>query len=399
MARWYARFDAGNETALDSTNGTEGYFTKLRFGAFAGESAGAASGAKLREGLIASRSALSADAYEDISAVNKDGAAGIYFPPNTSPGPFSSDYSTYASWSNGYTPNGTQLPGIKTPTTNVYGVADSINYSLRPTGSVNYNNGNLTALSPADDIGVSYTTYNNASAAVRATIEKIETTGAVTQTPYSRTGNDSARTIHSVYHDPNLNYFAWDDFTPGPISGKVTHSLGPVQAVGCPITMSMGSPDVGIDLEIYIDVAQFSPFEYPNDGNYDAEIGFTVKLYETSSGGTSVATLQLGGPEDTSPYANGGPLQIGDYATGTGPVGNRGSSNSTWQWNLSGPSYNGQLKWTIPLRAGWYALRSTAIIHDVIITSHTVNGSCDNFPSQNNCGYYADFQIAAGEPE
>jgi len=345
MARWYARFDAGNETVLDNTNGTGGYFTKLRFGAFAGESAGAASGAKLRAGLIDSRSALSADAYADISAVNRDGAAGTYFPPNTSPGPFSTNFSTYASWSNGYTPNGTQLPGIKTPTTNVYGVADSVNYSLRPTGSVNYTDGNLTALSPADDIGVSYTTYNNASTAVRAVIEKIETTGAVAQTPYTRTGNDPSRTIHSVYHDPNLNYFAWDDFTPGTFQGKVSHSLGPNAPTGCPLTMSLGGP---------------------------------VRI-----------------PNDVSPYANGGPLQIGDYVTGTGPVGNRGSSNSTWQWNLSGPNYNGQLKWTIPVTAGEYSLASYGIIHDVIITTHTSQGSCFNFPSD-SCSNYSMFQITAG---
>ena len=394
MARWYARFDAGNETALDNTNGTGGYFTKLRFGAFAGESAGAASGAKLRAGLIDSRSALSADAYADISAVNRDGAAGTYFPPNTSPGPFSTNFSTYASWSNGYTPNGTQLPGIKTPTTNVYGVADSVNYSLRPTGSVNYTDGNLTALSPADDIGVSYTTYNDASTAVRAVIEKIETTLGVAQTPYTRTGNDASRTIHSVYHDPNLNYFAWDDFTPGTFQGKVSHSIGPNAPTGCPLTMSLGDP-VSIDLEIYVNVAQFSPFQYPNDGNYDAEIGFTVELRESSSVGTLLARLQLGGPNDVSPYANGGPLQIGDYVTGTGPVGNRGSSNSTWQWNLSGPNYNGQLKWTIPVTAGEYSLASYGIIHDVIITTHTSQGSCFNFPSD-SCSNYSMFQITAG---
>lgn len=362
MARWYARFDAGNETALDNTNGTGGYFTKLRFGAFAGESAGAASGAKLKAGLIDSRSALSADAYADISAVNRDGAAGTYFPPNTSPGPFSTNFSTYASWSNGYTPNGTQLPGIKTPTTNVYGVADSVNYSLRPTGSVNYTDGNLTALSPADDIGVSYTTYNNASTAVRAVIEKIETTGAVAQTPYTRTGNDPSRTIHSVYHDPNLNYFAWDDFTPGQPSA--TMDIYALNKGTSPPEVYPGGDPVNTDLIISFTV---SSYEYPNDGNIDGKIGINMTIYTSQSGDPgygTLAALQLNGG------THGGPLVIGDYLTGNGPTNPRQGGNSTWTWNNVGDSYTGILNWTIGLTAGEYTLDCNGRVYDVIITSH-----------------------------
>ena len=66
MARWYARFDAGSETALDNTSSTEGFFTQLRVGS------GAGVGAQLRAGLVASRSLLSDDVYADLDAQNKD---------------------------------------------------------------------------------------------------------------------------------------------------------------------------------------------------------------------------------------------------------------------------------------------------------------------------------------
>lgn len=358
MARWYARFDADSETALDNTNGTEGYFTKLRFGTFAGQAAGSASGAKLRDGLIASRSALSADAYADISAVNKNGAAGTYFPPNPTPGPFSTDYSTYASWSNGYTPNGTQIPGIKTPTTNVYGVADSINYSLRPTGSVNYNDGNLTALSPSDDVGVSYATYYSASSAVRAAIEKIETTLSVSQTPYTRTGDNPSRTIYSIYHDPNLNYFAWDDFTPGQPSA--TMDIDGLNKGTSPPEIYPGGTPVNTNLTITFSITSF---EYPNDGNLDGEIGLNMTVH-TSQSGDNLAALQLNGG------THGGPLVIGEYASGNGPTNPRQGGSSTWTWNNVGDQYTGILTWTLGLTAGEYTLNCDARVYDVIITSH-----------------------------
>lgn len=390
MARWYARFDSGSNgwtSALDNTNGAEGYFSRLRIGA------NSASGALLRDGLIASRSALSSDVYEDLDPVNQDGGKGTYFPPDS--GPFSSNYSTFASWSSAYT---SSIQGIVIPSSNTYGVADSINYSKRPTGSVSSSTAGVVVANPIDPVGVSYTTYFSASQAVRTVVaDNIQTGNGTLTTPFTRVGNDASRTQYSLWHDPDLQYFAWDDFTPGAIAGKVTHSIGPNSPLGCPVSMSLGDP-VSIDLEIYVDVAQFSPFLYPNDGNYSAEIGFTVELRESGSGGTILSKLQLGGPQDNTPYLHGGPILIGDYSTGNGPVGNRNTAvSSSWQWNLSGPNYNGQLKWTIPVTAGQYALSTYVIIHDVIVTTNTVQASCFNFPGPaTNCGNYAEFLITAG---
>lgn len=394
MARFYAKFDGGSVSALDSVNGAGGYFTQRRIAATS------ASGALLRDGLIASRSAVSADVYDDLDSANRNGNNGTYFPPDIPTFPTA----TLISWSTAYS---SSVDGIKTPTTNTYGVADSLNYSKRVTESVVSTQPTLVGpTNPNDPVQLNYNVYVSASSAVRTTILSIVTgssevglgRGSVS-TPYGRLGQNESRTLHSIWHDPTLNYFAWDDFTPGPISSLVTHSLGPVAMVGCPPTMSLGNP-VNIDLQIFVRVGVNPQYVYPNDGNQDAEIGFTVVLYETGST-TLVARLQLGGPQDTSPYANGGPLQIGDYTTGTGPLGNRGISNSTWEWNSSG-GYTGELTWTIPLKDGEYDLYSYAIIHDVIVTSNTSQGQCTTYPTQagtlgGRCNQLS-FKIAAGDP-
>ncbi len=77
MARFYAKFDGGSVSALDNVNGAGGYFTQRRIAATS------ASGALLRDGLIASRSAVSADVYDDLDSVNRNGNNGTYFPPDT----------------------------------------------------------------------------------------------------------------------------------------------------------------------------------------------------------------------------------------------------------------------------------------------------------------------------
>lgn len=387
MARWYARFDNTSETALENTNATEGYFSKLRI------SAGSASAALLRDGLIASKSALSTDVYADLDGVNKNGANGTYF-PDDSPGKTINSVTppTYISWSNGYS---STLNGVKTPTTNTYGVADSINYSKRPTESVSYSSSAwVTALSPSDPIGASYATYYSASSAVRAIVDVIQTSAGTVTTPYTRTGDNPYRTIFSLWSNPGTDYFAWDDFTPGLWDQtQVIHTF-PV-ATGCPPTASLGNP-VSIDAEFVVDVFAAGE-QYPNDKNIGAEIGFTVELRESGSGGTMVARLQLGGTQDVTTCADcgGTPLLIGDYRTGNGPVGNRGSSNSTWQWNVSGPSVNYQLKWTVPLTAGEYNLATFSTLHDAVITTHTKSTSRQNFAGQ-SCATYGMFMVAAG---
>ena len=198
MARFYAKFDSGsagwNPDGLEN-NDPAGWFERLRI------SLNSASAATLRDGLIASRSALSNDVYEDLDSVNRNGALGTYFPPDS--GPRSTDGSTFISWSSAYT---SSVPGIVTPS----------NYRTRPTASILSTQTTLVQpTTPTDPVGVSYLTYISASTAVKAVLDAIQTGTGTLSGPYERLGNDPSRTLHSIWHDPNLQYFAWDDFTPG----------------------------------------------------------------------------------------------------------------------------------------------------------------------------------------
>jgi hypothetical protein len=195
MARFYVRFDTRSQADLDSD------FFDYR----SSVGANSASGAQYRSGLISSRSLLSADVYDDLDSVNQNGGLGTYFPPDS--GPFSTDTSTFVSWSTAYT---SSIQGIAAPATNRYAQASPINYSLRPTASVLSTNPGVGATTPRDPVKASYQTYISASNAVTTVLNAIVGGG-----PYSRLGTVPARTVHSIWHDPDLTYFAWDDFTPG----------------------------------------------------------------------------------------------------------------------------------------------------------------------------------------
>lgn len=213
MARFYARFDSGSAGGVNwnpdglELNALTGYFER-RF-----MLNGSASAALLRDGLIASRSALSTDIYNEVDAVNKDGNRGVYFPPDL----ITTNQSTFISGTI-YT---SSVDGIRTPTTNTYGSA-GINYSRRPTGSIISTQTTLVGpTNPLDSASAVYATYFNASTAARTVLDAIRS-GSDTSTnrgPYSRLGNNPSRTLHSIWHDPDLQYFAWDDFTPGQPQG------------------------------------------------------------------------------------------------------------------------------------------------------------------------------------
>lgn len=198
MARFYAKFDSGsagwNPDGLEN-NDPAGWFDRRRI------ALNSASAAILRDGLIASRSALSNDVYEDLDLVNRNGSLGTYFPPDS--GPRSTNGSTFISWSSAYT---SSVPGIVIPS----------NYRTRPTASIVSTQTTLVQpTTPTDPVGVSYLTYISASTAVKAVLDAIQTGAGTLSGPYTRLGNTPSRTLHSIWHDPNLQYFAWDDFTPG----------------------------------------------------------------------------------------------------------------------------------------------------------------------------------------
>jgi hypothetical protein len=170
-----------------------------------------ANGSTKRTGLIASRSALSIDIYNELLPENKDGSKGIYFPP---------DEIVVA---------GGNVQGVAYTST-IPGIVIPANYSTRPTASVLSTNTNLTITNPKNSATASFATYTAAATAVKDTLDSIQNGG-----PYGRLGLNPSRTLHSIYHDPDVLFFAWDDFTPGtPRELIATSSLPVLQSIGLP---------------------------------------------------------------------------------------------------------------------------------------------------------------------
>lgn len=201
MARFYARFDSGSpswspdpETGILVGTSANGYFNQYRIGA------NSASGALLRNGLIASRSAVSTDFYQELDSVNQNGTLGIFFP---------SDLFTITGGiltASAYTASATTTQGIIIPS----------NYRTRPTASITSSQTTLIGpTNPLDSGSVNYNVYLSASNAVKAVLDSVQNGAGDPFTPYDRLGNRPSRTLHSIWHDPNLQYFAWDDLTPG----------------------------------------------------------------------------------------------------------------------------------------------------------------------------------------
>jgi len=225
-------------------------------------------GISQRSGLIASRSAVSTDIYSELDLVNQDGGKGIYFPPDL--------LQTVGSLSSGsaYT---SSVDGIRIPTTNTYGTG-TINYSKRPTASIVSTDTTLvTPTVPLDSADVINNVYLSASNAVKAVLDSITDGG-----PYGRPGNNLSRTLHSIWHDPDLGYFAWDDFTPGaPVSTNddvILLTISPSQSntVSCSVRIEYGKV-------------------YSNDFNPAAKMDLLITYTSTNGGGTRYSDFyQLG---------------------------------------------------------------------------------------------------------
>lgn len=290
MARFYAKFDAGTVGYLDSGD----YFNKLRI------HSGSSSAALYRDGLLASRSLLSADVYDDLDSVNQNAGIGTFFPIDSAS---TNIPANFVSWSTAFT---SSVPGIKTPTElpfNDYG-SDTfqINYSLRPTASISYSSSLVTPTTPLDPIKVSYTTYYSASQAVVNTLNTIQTTQSnnTLTTPYTRPGNFPSRTVHSIWHDPTMSYFAWDDFTPGtPVLFE-----NPSEASNLPCTGTPGS-------YIYTPTLRFAyAGTYKNDLNpYDGTIRIQAKFTYAGIGvgaGSTATPLDITiNVTGSTPYGSG----------------------------------------------------------------------------------------------
>lgn len=316
MARIYAKFDAGWVNELDND-----YFDRHTIGF------NSTTGSMLRTGLLTSRSILSSASYAVIPKKFQDGQLGVIIPRNI----ITTDSIKFLSWSAIYTSSLTSPPAP--------GIIIPADYRTRPTASILSTMDGIASQS-STSASISWSVYFSASTAVRYVIDQIVDTNTSASTPYTRTGDFTAsfgdssrasRTLHSVWHDEPVTYFAWDDFTPGP-------------GLTCSINTSGNSP-----LTIQVSIVTSSRV-YANDVNPLGYVGF----YVTLDGGT-------GGPYILNVLANGTHAPIGNYIQiGTSYAGQNGPAGSTWTWNGSN-----QLQWDITVAAGNWVIDADSEFYDV----------------------------------
>jgi hypothetical protein len=101
--------------------------------------------------------------------------------------------------------------------------------------------------------------------------------------PYVRKGTNESRTLHSIWHDADLNYFAWDDFSPGQPGGF--SSTVDNFAVSDAVTGNTGDVvflESGVD---ELSVNYFWSGQYKSDSRGD--INLIGGLIRKNGGGTS----------------------------------------------------------------------------------------------------------------
>lgn len=275
MARFYARFDSGSGGWVSGLDGD--YFQRLRV------DVSSASAALLRDGLITSRSVLSDAMYSTMDAVNYDGSKGILFPIDT----VNTDYTTYLSWSNSYTASATDpaVAGLKSP-------AD---YQTRPTASITSTQTTLIGPNnPVDNAWVGWQLYADARNAVNTILSSTQNGAGTVFAVYNRQGNYPGRTVHGVWHDVTLQYFAWDDFTPGTPQNPDISS--PWKSLTSQTWLFLNGANIPF-------TRSWAATEYPNDIN--AIPIFTASLYPMGNPGspTEQTTVQLSAGVGTYQWA------------------------------------------------------------------------------------------------
>lgn len=232
MGRFYAKFDHGNVGALDTA--VQG----KRFDKYV-IAANSASGALLRNGLIASRSVLSADAYTSINPANQNGALGIIIPhdvitrgsPNTT-------------WTNLYT---SSVAGIVWP-------ADP--RTRPPSASILSTDVSIIGpSSPTDSGQVTDSLYVAAASALNDVLSNIRVSSAgAASGPTTRLGNSGSYTLLSLWHDHDTQYFAWDDFTPGTLQARPTINIQDTGPSGSVLLTGLSNYQFAADSEANIHV-------------------------------------------------------------------------------------------------------------------------------------------------
>lgn len=190
MARFYAHYLNTTQSALEAIDSSNAYTKRTVSLTPAGTA---------RTNLITTRSTLSTSFYADIADnANKNGSLGIVVPAD------------------GYSNNGTTISGanIYTATTPSPAAVWQADPRIRPTGPIYIANTQSTIVDAWD---VPTSEYNACRTAFQDYMNAVYTSPALTTlgSPYQRLGLDPGRTLASIWHDHELTYFAWDDFTPG----------------------------------------------------------------------------------------------------------------------------------------------------------------------------------------
>jgi hypothetical protein len=220
MARFYSTFDESSVAALEAINADNAYQQVLM-----------PTGAALKSALLTARSALSTQAYTVINAGNRDGALGIVVPNDV----VTRVAGNYA-WSNLYTNTGAVWPSDP---------------RVRPTAPIVV--AGSTPVSPTDAGTITESYYTDAQTAVENVLSGMTGGG-----PRARIGLTPYRTLASIWHDHEMTFFAWDDFTPGAVNN---------------ITASYLEIAGGISVDIGWDNYQF-----PNDSNPNARLQIQAQL-------------------------------------------------------------------------------------------------------------------------
>jgi hypothetical protein len=177
MARFYGTFDNSTNSGLEAGSGSN-YYERKAF----------TDGATLKTALVNTRAALSSAVYAQLNAANRNGDLGIVVPPDA----ITRGGGTL-SFGNVYTNTGAIWP------------ADP---RVRPTALIT--TANSTPVSPVDGGSITDSIYTDATTALGNALAGIADGG-----PYGRLGLNSWRTLASLWHDHDLTFLAWDDFTPG----------------------------------------------------------------------------------------------------------------------------------------------------------------------------------------
>jgi hypothetical protein len=274
MARWYATFNNTTNSGLEAGT-TANFYQRVAI----------TNGTALQSALVSTRSALSTAVLAQLDAANRNGSLGIVVPPDVI------TRGANLSWTNVYTNTGAVWPSDP---------------RVRPTAQILSTNSTL--VTPSDPGTIINTLYTDAQTAVENCLTAMTGGG-----PRGRIGLNPYRTLASVWHDHNLTFLAWDDFTPGQVQGLTAVGLGSSGAYGVTI--------------------EWASYQYLNDENQNGKVLVQASLTQTS-GGSNYYTF------------NSGYIQP--------------PSSRSVLWTLSTPAP----------AAGTYTLEASVRVQDAVIPAH-----------------------------